>query len=144
VAFITPNEDLGHRGVLYCLARLADGDTGYSRLTAVLKLAKLFAENGAAAVHFKDQLHGGKKCGHLAGKGLSLDNISNMESWDCARLALVVLEDLSKDSLMDSTGYEVLESFHFYSLATQFLCVGFVSYIQAYIGPFNPFFLDTA
>lgn len=35
-----------------------------------MKLAKLFAENGAAAVHFEDQLHGGKKCGHLSGKVL--------------------------------------------------------------------------
>ena len=49
---------------------IADGDTGHGGLSAVLKLAKLFAENGAAAVHFEDQLHGGKTCGHLAGKVL--------------------------------------------------------------------------
>ena len=34
-----------------------------------MKLAKLFAESGAAAVHFEDQISG-KKCGHLAGKVL--------------------------------------------------------------------------
>ena len=59
------NEEYHHAGFKY-----ANLECSHGGLSTVLKLAKLFAEMGASAVHFEDQLHGGKKCGHLAGKVL--------------------------------------------------------------------------
>ncbi|CCD24273.1 methylisocitrate lyase ICL2 NDAI_0C06140 [Naumovozyma dairenensis CBS 421] len=63
---VVENESNAEDMVDYMKPIIADGDMGGSP-HMVMKLSKLFAEKGAAAIHLEDQLLGGKRCGHLSG-----------------------------------------------------------------------------
>ncbi|KAF8578736.1 isocitrate lyase and phosphorylmutase [Ramaria rubella] len=70
---------------------IADGDTGHGGLSAVMKLAKLFAESGVSGFHIEDQLHGGKKCGHQGGKVIVPTN-THVSRLVAARFQLDILQ----------------------------------------------------
>ncbi|KAF2171483.1 hypothetical protein M409DRAFT_63734 [Zasmidium cellare ATCC 36951] len=94
----------------YLMPIVADGDAGHGGLTTVMKLAKLFAESGAAAFHIEDQLQGAKKCGHLAGKVV----VSTSEQIDRLVAARFQLDVMNAELLLmartDSFGARLINS----------------------------------
>ncbi|WAQ83080.1 hypothetical protein PtA15_3A447 [Puccinia triticina] len=89
--------DMGRPSVEYLKPIVADGDNGHGGLSTVMKLAKAFGEAGVAGVHFEDQLVGGKKCGHQAGKVLvpTCEHLSRLRAarmqWDIMSLETLLI-----------------------------------------------------
>jgi hypothetical protein len=52
-------------------------------------------------------------------------------------------EQILQGVRMTIPGTKLDADLHYCALAAQFLCVAFLSYTQAHVGPLNPFFLDT-
>ncbi|CAF3455143.1 unnamed protein product [Fusarium graminearum] len=57
--------------------------------------------------------------------------------------SLEVVDILLEGASIGPSPETLTEALHLYSLAVQILCLGFLSYSQAHVGPLRPFFLDT-
>ena len=69
---------------------VADAEAGFGGVLNAYELSKALIKQGAAGVHFEDQLSSVKKCGHLGGKVL-LPTTESVQKLVSARLAADVM-----------------------------------------------------
>ncbi|MGE4220589.1 MAG: isocitrate lyase [Alphaproteobacteria bacterium] len=69
---------------------IADAEAGFGGKLNAFELAKSMIREGAAGIHFEDQLAAEKKCGHLGGKVL-VPSRTMIETLNAARLAADVM-----------------------------------------------------
>jgi len=74
----------------YFVPIVADAEAGFGGVLNAYELSKALIKNGAAGVHFEDQLSSVKKCGHLGGKVL-LPTQESVQKLIAARLAADVM-----------------------------------------------------
>lgn len=80
--------DTGH--IDYFAPIVADAEAGFGGVLNAFELSKALIKQGAAGVHFEDQLSSVKKCGHLGGKVL-LPTSESVQKLISARLAADVM-----------------------------------------------------
>ncbi|QWD40426.1 isocitrate lyase [Polynucleobacter paneuropaeus] len=80
--------DAGH--IDYFAPIVADAEAGFGGVLNAFELSKALIKQGAAGVHFEDQLSSVKKCGHLGGKVL-LPTSESVQKLISARLAADVM-----------------------------------------------------
>ena len=83
-----------HKGdpayIEYYAPIVADAEAGFGGVLNAFELSKALIKQGAAGVHFEDQLSSVKKCGHLGGKVL-LPTTESVQKLISARLAADVM-----------------------------------------------------
>ncbi|KAJ1482138.1 isocitrate lyase, partial [Baffinella frigidus] len=79
-------------------------------MTAVMRLTKSMVDAGAAGIHFEDQRHGAKKCGHMGGKVL----VSTREHIDRLMAARLQCDILGAETVIvartDAEAAKLIES----------------------------------
>ena len=81
----------GNHDINWYAPIVADGEAGFGGPVHAFEIMKAMIENGAAGVHFEDQLAAEKKCGHMGGKVL-VPTSQFINTLNAARLASDVLE----------------------------------------------------